>query len=144
MTTIIEHPEHGRVEGVKRADGQGGDYPVAGWGKNGAVYFVTHGWREVKPVVDVTEQVKLLEEKTGRQLIDELPADGIELPNGKRLWFGIGCKGHKTQAVVLPEDWWDKWVNESQPLHGFPNFIKQFKQSVLLIKRESGEWVRLS
>lgn len=143
MTTIIEHPEYGRVEGVNRADGESNQYPVAAWDKDGALYFVSKGWREVKPqAVDVTEQVRIVP-------CDDAPYRNrgvIDLPAGEwNLYLPPNHIWHKTQAVVLPEDWVTQFNIElgkrgrciSDGCRGdIQDVLHLWEQSVLLIKKE--------
>ena len=117
-TTIIQHPEYGRVEGVTRS------YTYEPWWKEERggrmYYFESKGWKEVLSKRDVTGECMLLEEKTGRKIIDLLEGVGVELTNGKRLWFGEGLKGRKVKAVVLPEGMsWEEWLRKYYMLSQF-------------------------
>jgi len=126
MTTIIEHPEHGRVEGVELTEA----YCIGvTWTKyeKGVrhLYMQDEGWREVPQVVDVTEQFTI--DKQGRSW-------GLWHPGGLALTAVLngGCFWHKTKAVVLPEDWRTLSFGQLQVL------LLNGQQSVLLIKKEAG------
>ena len=140
MTTIIEHPEYGRIEGVKRADGQSCQYPVAAWEKDGALYFVTHGWREVPQGVDVTGIEWKIDARDPRRLVPNNTIYEVQKLPAKHWW-------EYKRAVVLPEDIYKRWSNYIKEMtpngcrpmwSDFTNFLIQFSQSVLLIKKEGG------
>lgn len=124
MTIIIEHPEFGRVEGVKFVNQMG----IYGhWRKNGAIYASSDGWREVKPVEDVMEQVRKLDRVNG----SSTKFKGIEV-GGECLHLPRGYHFEEFNAVALPEHWW-KWADDV--LYAY---CKRNVQAVLLIKKEGG------
>jgi len=141
MTTIIEHPEHGRVEGVELTEA----YCIGvTWTKyeKGVrhLYMQDEGWREVSPAVDVTDQFTV--DTQGRRY-------GLWHPGGLALTAVLngGYSWHKTKAVVLPEDWVTQFNIElgkrgrciSDGCRGdIQDVLHLWEQSVLLIKKEGG------
>lgn len=142
-TVIIEHPKHGRVVDVerkgnihawilrKKSENDGGYY----------VYLECDGWREVAQERDVTEACT----------ID--PALHDKTLAGRRLWkFNAGqdidlilpkfYHRRKVQAVVLPENWWDRWIDYGREMCSngttmsvvdFINWMKQYETTCLQV-----------
>ena len=111
-TTIIQHPKHGRVEGVERITEHSitvqGKYSVVvidgpAWQKDGQLYLYAWEWREVPSKRDVTADVVLKKDKEGKTSFL------LCLNHADR---DAQCTFTKVQAVVLPEgmSWYDFWL----------------------------------
>ena len=112
-TTIIQHPEQGRVEGVtykkiELLDAEAraifhGDCAVEGWisQDKGCLYLKAGGWEEVPPKRDVTGKVEIIQDEQDMKLV----------VNDEVYCIPKGFEARKSQAVVLPEgmSWGDFW-----------------------------------
>ena len=114
-TTIIHHPEYGRVEGVTRS------HTYEPWWKDERggrmYYFESKGWKEVLPKRDVTGEVELGRNHTGWTTFT-LGRENVD----RYSHFTFT----KAQAVVLPEGmswrefWFKFWAakrNDVSPEH---------------------------
>ena len=117
-TTIIQHPEYGRVEGVEAVEFFGS---MDGWIKkvDGVIHWYTKGkgWKEVLPKRDVTGEVELGRNHTGWTTFT-LGRENVD----RYSHFTFT----KAQAVVLPEGmswrefWFKFWAakrNDVSPEH---------------------------
>ena len=111
-TTIIQHPEYGRVEGVEAVEFFGS---MDGWIKkvDGVIHWYTKGkgWKEVLPKRDVTGEVELGRNHAGWTTF-KLGSKDVDTFN--QFTFT------KAQAVVLPEGMnWEEWLRKYYMLSQF-------------------------
>ena len=96
---IIEHSDHGRVEGVERLQKVEGQWVI--WSKEGADYCYDRGWREVQEAQNVTGECEI-DNSPGRSTL-MVPHPYVQYRQCHHLLDGNEWR--KVNAVVVPEDW---------------------------------------
>lgn len=154
-TTIIQHPEQGRVEGVtykkiKLLDPEAqaifhGDCAVEGWMSQdkGCLYLKSGGWSEVLVKRDVTGDINNIFDVKYHFSNDSghcYESSFIINKSDKR--FAPKLEGRKAQAVVLPEGmtWEDLWKHITQ---GSPkvywDYLKDAATTVIQVWQEESD-----